>query len=60
MIAHGTKDHIYPVARMREFAGTLRKGGQKVRLLVFSSGYHGTPLRMIDWRKELNWLLSQS
>ena len=26
--------------------------------MAFSSGSHGTPIRMTDWRRELNWMLS--
>ena len=58
VIAHGGKDSLYPVERMRRFAGDLRSGGQDVRFLEFATGGHGTPIRMIDWRRELNWLLS--
>ena len=58
MFAHGAKDKLYPVGRMRTFADAMRRGGQDVRFVEFATGGHGTPIRMIDWRKELNWLLS--
>lgn len=58
VIAHGTKDHVYDVDRMRQFAGDLRKGGRKVRWVEVEAGYHATPLRLIDWRKEINWILA--
>ena len=59
VIGHGSKDKVYPLARMHRFARDLRKGGQKVRFIEFRYGYHGTPLRMVDWRGELNWILAQ-
>jgi hypothetical protein len=24
----------------------------------FETGTHGTPIRMVDWRQALNWMLS--
>ena len=59
VIGHGSKDKVYPLARMHQFARDLRRGGQKVRFIEFRYGYHGTPLRMVDWRRELNWILAQ-
>lgn len=59
VFAHGGKDKLYPVGRMRQFADELRRGGQDVRFLEFATGGHGTPIRMIDWRRELNWLLAR-
>ena len=58
VFAHGAKDKLYPVERMRTFADALRRNGQNVRFVEFATGGHGTPIRMIDWRKELNWLLA--
>ena len=59
VFAHGSKDSYYPVDRVRDFADAMRRGGQDVRFLEFATGGHGTPIRMIDWRQELNWLLSK-
>ena len=59
VFAHGTKDSYYPITKVRGFADSMRRGGQKVRFLEFATGGHGTPIRMIDWRRELNWILSQ-
>jgi hypothetical protein len=28
-----------------------------IHLVIFKSGKHGTPMRMIDWRTELNWMV---
>ena len=58
VFAHGTKDSYYPIAKVRDFADAMRRGGQDVRFLEFATGGHGTPIRMIDWRREINWILS--
>jgi hypothetical protein len=29
-----------------------------VRFVRFETGTHGTPIRMVDWRAVLNWMLS--
>ena len=59
VFGHGSLDGTYGVDRQRAFANALRKGGRPVRFVEFRTGVHGTPIRMIDWRRELNWLLSQ-
>ena len=59
VFGHGSLDETYPVSRQKAFAKTLAKNGQPVRFVTFRSGVHGTPIRMIDWRTELNWILSQ-
>ena len=58
VFGHGSLDGTYPVERQRAFADALRERGQPVRFIEFATGIHGTPIRMIDWRRELNWLLS--
>ncbi|MEL6817673.1 MAG: alpha/beta hydrolase [Pseudomonadota bacterium] len=58
MIAHGGSDRVYPVSQLDEFYSALRNAGLPVRMVNFSSGTHGTPIRMIDWRETLNWLLT--
>ncbi len=30
-----------------------------IKLIVFDTGKHGTPIRMIDWRLVLNWMLTK-
>ena len=59
VFGHGSLDGTYGVDRQRAFANALRKGGRPVRFVEFRTGVHGTPVRMIDWRRELNWLLSR-
>lgn len=60
VFAHGSLDNTYPVARQRAFADAMRRAGRPVRFIEFRTGVHGTPIRMIDWRRELNWLLSHA
>ena len=57
-IAHGTRDTVYPVRDGERLYGDLRGAGYPVRMLVFNGGVHGTPIRMIDWRETINWMLS--
>ena len=59
VFGHGSQDTTYPVSRQKAFARTLAANGQPVRFVTFRSGVHGTPIRMIDWRTELNWILSR-
>ncbi len=60
LLAHGSYDKVYPIeaveAHFREF--TRRKADYPVRFIRFETGTHGTPIRMIDWRSALNWILS--
>lgn len=58
-IAHGSADNVYPAAAMIGFYEALRATGHPVRITIFETGNHGTPVRMIDWRQALNWLASR-
>ena len=31
-----------------------------VRMRLFKTGKHGTPIRLINWRQELNWIFANS
>lgn len=57
-IAHGSRDPVYAVEDMEDFYGALNVKSYPVRMTVFDTGNHGTPVRMIDWRGAINWLLS--
>ena len=59
VFAHGTADPVYPVAKQREFFEAILNSGRPARFRAFTNGVHGTPVRVVDWRRELNWLLSQ-
>ncbi len=58
-IAHGSDDPVYDVAAMEDFHNALNAKNQPSRMTVFETGNHGTPVRMIDWRQALNWLLTR-
>ncbi len=59
-IGHGSRDYISYVEKMEELYREIREKspGYPVKMERFESGTHGTPIRMIDWRKTINWQLS--
>lgn len=59
-IGHGTEDPIFAWQDEVAFYEKLRKAkpGYPVRIVLFESGVHGTPIRMTDWRLTLNWMLA--
>jgi pimeloyl-ACP methyl ester carboxylesterase len=56
-IAHGSADSVYAASGQTEIYRKLQSAGYPVRMSVFNTGGHGTPIRMIDWRKALNFVL---
>jgi len=58
-LGHGTLDPIFPWQDEAAFYKSLRKAapGYPVRFVAFDTGVHGTPIRMVDWRLVLNWML---
>ncbi len=58
--AQGSHDVVFPVARQEAFFEEIRKRspGYPTRFARFETGTHGTPIRMVDWRQTLNWMLS--
>lgn len=58
-IGHGTRDSIIRWETQKAFFEKVRRNipGYPIRLAVFDSGVHGTPIRMTDWRLVLNWML---
>ncbi|EFL90876.1 alpha/beta hydrolase [Ahrensia sp. R2A130] len=61
VVAHGTADVVFPHSGWRSFLGKLRarRSNYPVRMVSFENGVHGTPIRMIDWRDELNRLIAK-
>jgi pimeloyl-ACP methyl ester carboxylesterase len=55
---HGGNDPVYPPAAQEALFEQLYKGGYPTRFTLFATGSHGTPVRMTDWRKVLNWIIS--
>ncbi len=60
LFAHGSRDSVYAIdsieAHFRRFKA--KKADYPARFVRFETGSHGTPIRMVDWRKEINWMLS--
>lgn len=58
-IGHGTRDRIIRWKSQEAFFKKIRRNlpGYPIRLAIFESGVHGTPIRMTDWRLVLNWML---
>ncbi len=58
-LGHGGDDKVFSWKAQARFFKKIRQlsPGYPVRLVVFDSGSHGTPIRMTDWREILNWML---
>jgi hypothetical protein len=58
-LGHGTHDVVFGWKDEVAFYGRVRKAapGYPIRLALFETGTHGTPIRMTDWRLALNWML---
>jgi dienelactone hydrolase len=58
-IGHGTRDPIIKAKSQLAFFKSIKERVPfyPVRLALFESGAHGTPIRMTDWRLVLNWML---
>lgn len=57
-LAHGSADSVYRAEDQAAVYRKLRKAGYPVRFTLYQTGGHGTPIRMVDWRKVLNFLLT--
>lgn len=60
LVAHGSRDRVYDLAAQRSAFEAARRAGpaRPLRMVIFDGGGHGTPIRMIDWRDTLNWMLA--
>ena len=58
---HGTLDTVFAPAGQKAFFQNILKanGAYPARFVMFDTGKHGTPIRMVDWRRELNWMLAR-
>lgn len=58
---HGSRDTVFAVGKQESQYKRIRgkSGSYPVRFVRFESGTHGTPIRMVDWRDVLNWMLSR-
>ncbi|MEC9344213.1 MAG: alpha/beta hydrolase [Pseudomonadota bacterium] len=61
VISHGSWDPDYDYKPQLAFFRKLRKRlpAYPVRFVLFETGKHGAPVRMIDWRDTLNWIAAQ-
>lgn len=61
LLAQGSRDKVYPLADQKAVFEGIRRDlpDYPIRFVAFESGNHGTPIRMIDWRDTLNWILAQ-
>lgn len=55
---HGSRDPVYPAGDQQALYEKLHKAGYPAHFTLYQSGNHGTPIRMIDWRRALNWFLA--
>jgi hypothetical protein len=58
-LGHGTADPIYGWQDEVAFYNRVRKADPTypIKIAIFRTGVHGTPIRMTDWRMTLNWML---
>ncbi|MBW9087476.1 alpha/beta fold hydrolase [Rhizobium wenxiniae] len=54
---HGSADSVYRAEDQEKIFRGLRATGYPARFALFQTGGHGTPIRMVDWRKVLNFVL---
>lgn len=58
-LGHGTADPIYGWKDEVAFYNKVRAAAPDypIKVAIFNTGVHGTPIRMTDWRLILNWML---
>ena len=57
-LTHGSADKVYKADDQQAVYQRLHDAGYPVRLAIYRTGGHGTPVRMSDWRQILNWLMT--
>lgn len=58
LFGHGTRDPVMPWQNVLNTSEVLKSNSIPTRFYLFDSGNHGTPIRMIDWKESLNWILN--
>lgn len=60
VFGHGTLDGAFAWQKTKALFDSIKvaRPDYPVRMRLFNTGKHGTPIRMIDWRQEINWILS--
>jgi len=58
-IGHGSKDTIIDWVAQEVFFKKVKAAAPDypIRYDVFVNGFHGTPMRLTDWRHVLNWMI---
>jgi hypothetical protein len=58
-IGHGSKDPVIDWVRQELFFAAIREAtpDYPIRFTLYKPGFHGTPMRMVDWREVINWML---
>jgi hypothetical protein len=58
-IGHGSKDPVIDWVRQELFFTAVREAtpDYPIRFTLYKPGFHGTPMRMVDWREVINWML---
>ncbi len=59
ILLHGSWDPVYKWQDQERVYKKLHREGYPVRFILFDTGKHGAPIRMTDWRRELNWIFAQ-
>ncbi|MQT11540.1 alpha/beta hydrolase [Segnochrobactrum spirostomi] len=61
VLAHGSWDPVLDWKGQATFFEKVKAldPSYPIKLVVFDTGKHGTPIRMIDWRLVLNWMLTK-
>lgn len=59
-ISHGSADKVYAASEQVSLYEKMKLRKYPVRLRLFQTGGHGTPIRMSDWRDILNFLMTAS
>ena len=59
-IGHGTHDKLLDWVTQEVFFDKVRAAAPAypIRFDLFVDGSHGTPMRLVDWRNVLNWMLA--
>ncbi|RWK08529.1 alpha/beta hydrolase [Mesorhizobium sp.] len=58
----GSHDVVFQVEKQEAFFRSIlaRSKTYPTRFIRFETGTHGTPIRMVDWRGTLNWMLTKA
>lgn len=59
ILAHGSYDPVLPWESMLAVYDSWRRGGYPVQFQLHHGGVHGTPIRLFDWRRGLQWIFSR-